>query len=235
MMKRLWHAYWLVVLILSGCNMTGNNPSVYTFTFDFNNGIDGWRGDFSDYPEGDSVFYELEYAYGPLPENISKTRKGILISGNNRSDDLFMFITRKLQGFMPNATYEVLINVRMASNAPTEAFGIGGAPGESVIVKVGMPTVEPKKVLVNGFYEMNIDKGIQNESGKDMVTIGHIGVAPTTSQYTEITRNNSSANALILKTNSSGEAWVIIGTDSGYEGKTTLYYTGLDLIFNEIR
>jgi hypothetical protein len=221
--------------MMPACNLTSNEPSVYTFTFDFNIGIEGWRGDFADYPEGDSVRMELVYAYGPMPENISKTRKGIRLAGNNLSDDLFMFITRRLSGFMPNTTYEVLFNVRFASNAPTEAFGIGGAPGESVIMKVGITNIEPKKELKGTYYLMNIDKGNFNEGGADMITIGHVGVAPTTTQFTEIVRNNSYANVFKLQTNSRGEAWVIIGTDSGYSGITSLYYTGLDLIFNEVR
>jgi hypothetical protein len=81
---------------------------------------------------------------------------------------------------------------------------------------------------------MNIDKGNQAESGEDMMAIGNVGVSPTTTQYTEIYRGNSSSNPFILTTNNLGEAWIIIGTDSGYEGTTTLYYTSLDLVFNQV-
>lgn len=224
------------VMLLQGCNMTGNQPSVFTFAFDFAQNNTGWRGDFADYPEGDSVNFELEFAFGPLPENISRTRKGMMLTGNNLNGDLFMFITRKLSGFPPNAKYEVLFNVRMASNAATEDFQIGGAPGEGVVVKAGITLIEPRKQLVNGFYEMNIDKGPAfNQSGRDMITIGNIGVSPTTTQFTEINRNNSYANIFTLETNSSGEAWIIIGTDSNFRGRTRLYYTAVELIFNEVR
>jgi hypothetical protein len=229
---RLWSV--LSILLLTGCFPESEYPTVFTYTFDFSVNAEGWSGDFSDYPEGDSIAYELAYSYGSLPDNVSKTRKGFKLTGNNQSDDLFMFIKRKLTGFPPNSRFEVLFNVRFASNAPTEAFGIGGAPGESVIVKAGITGIEPLKELVDGYYQMNIDKGNQSESGDDMMAIGHVGVSPTTTQYTEIYRGNSSSSPFILTTNNLGEAWIIIGTDSGYEGTTTLYYTSLDLVFNQV-
>lgn len=66
-----------------------------------------------------------------------------------------------------------------------------------------------------------------------MQVVGTIGIAAGTTQYTEVYRNNNSANAFRITTNNNGEAWVIIGTDSGYKGTTTLYYTSVDVLFNQ--
>lgn len=32
---------------------------------------------------------------------------------------------------------------------------------------------------------------------------------------------------LVIAANEQGEIWLLVGTDSGFEGKTTLYYEGI--------
>jgi hypothetical protein len=80
---------------------------------------------------------------------------------------------------------------------------------------------------------MNIDKGNQSVPGVDMGTIGHIGVSDTTTQFTLINRNNTT-NLFTIRTDANGEVWVCIGTDSGFEGRTTLYYDQITLIFTNL-
>lgn len=227
----------LLVLTLAACNLRDDSYyTVFSLSFNFSENDMGWSGDFADYPKNDSVFYELLFKHDTLPANLNPNgnRKALLLSGNNHSDDLFMFIKRKISGLRPNTRYDILFNIQVASNAPTEAFGIGGAPGESVFLKAGMTTTEPVKVLdENDYYRMNIDKGNQSVGGADMMVLGHIGVARNTTQYTLIFRNNSSANPFSFTTDATGDAWIIIGTDSGFEGKTTLYYVSVDILFNE--
>jgi hypothetical protein len=226
-----------LILLCAACNLSSNDfYSVFSVAFNFSDDPMGWTGDFADYPQGDSVLYELLFKHDTLPENLNNTgnRKALVLAGNNYSDDLFMFIKRKIAGLKPNTRYAILFNIQLASNAPTGAAGIGGAPGESVFLKAGMTTVEPAKVPEDGFYRMNIDKGNQAEGGADMVTLGHIGVAANTTQYTVIFRNNSSVNPFIFQTNATGEAWIVVGTDSGFEGKTKLYYMGVEVLFNEL-
>jgi hypothetical protein len=76
---------------------------------------------------------------------------------------------------------------------------------------------------------MNIDKGSLNESGNDMIAIGNI--ATPSGSYTQITRTNSTNlnSPFRVKSNSRGEIWLIVGTDSGSSGKTTLYYSKINL------
>ncbi len=231
-MKGFVLAIVCILLTTIGCD-TEENIRVFSFTFDFSLTDHGWSGDFSDYPEGDSVFYELEIMHELLPSNLSTTRKGIKVAGNNHSDDLFMFIKKQLTGLKPNTTYKVLFNVKFASNVATGLVGVGGSPGESVYVKVGATPTEPKKVLVDGYYQMNINKGNQSQGGSDMQVVGNVAVTATTTQYTEVYRNNSTKSAFQVTTNNQGEAWVILGTDSGFEGKTTLYYTSVDILLSQ--
>src|SRR5688572_29041821 len=128
------------LILLTGCSLSDENQgiSVFSVSFDFNQSDEGWRGDFSDLPsnEDDSGFYELKYAFTDLPANLG-VRKGIMLSGNNHSDDLFMFIKKKITGLSPNTSYTLVFEVELASNAPKGSVGIGGSPGESVFLKAG--------------------------------------------------------------------------------------------------
>lgn len=240
MRKLLWGIIVLMGLLFS-CSPGDQEVAVFSMTYDFTAkeltaSNQGWLGDFADYPEGDSIEYELLFKHDTIPSgtSVKSTKYGLLISGNNQSDDLFMFIKTKVTGLRPNATYEILFNVKVASDAPTGAVGIGGAPGENVYLKVGASVIEPRKELQDGMYRMNIDKGNQAEQGADMMNIGHVGVSATTTKFTVITRNNDSSNSFILTTDPSGEFWLIVGTDSGFEGKTALYYTQIDVLLNEL-
>jgi hypothetical protein len=222
--------------LLVSCNSDEQEIMVFSITYNFNTVDNGWAGDFADYPEGDSIASELFFKHDTLPTNLnsSATKKALHISGNNLSDDLFMFIKKKVTGLQPNTEYEVLFNIKFASNARTGSVGIGGSPGESVFLKAGASILEPKKILVDGMYRMNIEKGNQSESGEDMIKIGTIGVAATTTQFTQIARYNNSSSSFIVTTDDNGDVWLIVGTDSGFEGTTTLYYTQIDVLFNQI-
>jgi hypothetical protein len=133
-----------------------------------------------------------------------------------------MFLRKKVTGLKPNTSYKVSFTATIASNAPNGVFGVGGAPGESVYVKVGAwlarPTADPLS------RQLNIDKGNQAVDGNDAVTIGHIGVnTPANAPlYVKKTLTNA-AKPFSFHTNSAGEAWLFFATDSGYEGHTKIY------------
>jgi hypothetical protein len=237
-MKRL-SILFLAGILFYSCTTPVQEISVFSISYEFKNSAMDWTGDFADYPEEDSLFYELVFKHDTLPGNLNNsegTIKSLILSGHNYSDDLFMFLKRKVTGLKPSTTYELLFNVRFASNAPIGALGVGGAPGESVHVKAGATLIEPRKVLDdNLYYRMNIDKGNQGTEGTDMINIGNVGVTPTTTAYTSVVRNNSSSRPFLLTTDATGEIWIIIGTDSGFEGTTTLFYTNVDILFNEVQ
>jgi hypothetical protein len=234
-MKTLGVAFLCGMLLVS-CNTDEQAITVFSITYNFNLQDNGWTGDFADYPEGDSIVYELFFKHDTLPTNLNAnaTKKALHISGNNHSDDLFMFIKKKVAGLRPNTEYEVLFSIKFASNAPTGSVGVGGSPGESVFLKAGASPIEPKKILEGGMYRMNIEIGSQAESGADMMTVGTIGVSSTTTQFTQVTRFNNSSSNFKATTDDNGDLWLIVGTDSGFEGTTTLYYTQIDVLFNEV-
>jgi len=210
------------------------NPYL-AYQSDFSNHSDGWEGDFADLPVNDSIIYELGFAHLPLPAPLDASQNALMLRGANRSDDLFMYITKKFEGFVPNKAYNLSLSVKMASDAPWGFVGIGGAPAESVYLKAGLVNKKPAREIAfdqgfsEGYYVMNIDKGNQSQSGNDMKVLGDIGFEGEP-VYTLIERNNNTVN-IAAKSNAKGELWVIIGTDSGFEGTTKLYYSDIQLFF----
>jgi hypothetical protein len=224
-MKSCW------VFLIMMLSLFAVRVAAQTFDFTFENGSEGWRGDFADYPVGDSVFYELSWTHAPLPWPLSAADSALRISGNNHSDDLFMFLKRRLTGLIPHQTYTVVISMDIASRYPTNAAGVGGAPGEGVTLKAGAMTREPVKVVAGGSYRMNIDKADQTQPGVDMDTIGHVGVTDSTTVYTIIHRSNH-IHPCTVTADAAGEVWICIGTDSGFEATTTLYFDRITVVFS---
>ena len=228
---------YILLIISFGCSIDDDpSVSVFTASFDFSESLDGWEADFVDLPAGenDSAFYELKYAYTPLPQNLG-SKKSFMLSGNNHSDDLFMFIKRKVSGLVPNTTYTLVFEVELASNAPQGSFGAGGSPGGSVFLKAGASKIEPAKVIENNNYVLNIDKGNQSMPGLNAIVLGDIAVPSNSTEYALITRSNafsSSSPVFMTQTNNEGEIWLLVGTESGFEGTTTVYYTKINIVFS---
>lgn len=201
--------------------------SIFSENFDFSQGQHGWQHGFAEYPTGpnDSVYYELKYAYQLEPGG----SKSIMLSGNNRSTELFMYLKRKLDGLSPNTVYTLTFNVSLFADAQQQGLVEEIAAGENVYLKVGATSIEPKSLIDRDRFIMNIDKGSLHESGNDMIAIGNLSSATNT--YMQITRTNSANidSPFRVKSNSRGEIWLIVGTDSGSSGKTTLYYTKVNL------
>ncbi len=197
---------------------------------------------FADYPKEQEQFYELQFKKNAfLPNEIKTGAHGLKISGNNHSDDLFMFAYKKINGLKANTHYHVSFSLEFASNAPNDSVGAGGSPGSSVFVKIGVVNQKPERYLDEANnYRMVLDKGNQATDGKDMVLIGTVGVDTQDSIYRLKTlpyQPDSEMQAKLdnyyVTSNDRGEVWVIFGTDSAYESTSTIFYTNLITSFAE--
>lgn len=197
-----------------------------TLTFDFASGDFNWTAGFADYPsDADPDFYELQSGFRSRPDNLG-VGGSIFISGSNHSDDLFMFIKKSVPALAPNTLYSVTFRVALASKYAVGSGGIGGSPADSVYLKAGASRFEPDRVVDgDGWYRMNLDKGNQANEGSGALILGTIGKPDDgTANYALIERTNT-GRPLNVWTSASGELWLIVGTDSGFEGTTSLYYT----------
>jgi hypothetical protein len=204
------------------------------YVFDFNSGDHGFIGGVSDFGVNMSGQHMFTFDNRPLPSPLPTNENGQYMSGVNPSDDLFMYMKKQITGLQPFTNYLVTFYVEFASIYPTNAFGVGGAPGEGVTMKAGVTKIEPDTMIIlkgEPFVVMNIDKGNQSNPGVDMDTIGHVGVSDTTTVYTLKTNNNAS-HPFSFTTDGSGNAWIIVGTDSGFEATTSLYFTEITADFD---
>lgn len=212
-----------------------------TARFDFRQGAQGWRAGFADLPVKHNATYELDSGIRRLPSEIGRGT-GYLLQGNNRSDDLFMFLKRRLgpaNGIRANQEYLASFRITLASDAPTGAAGIGGAPGESVYLKAGGSTVEPRAVpRRDGQLVMNVDKGDQSQGGPAATVAGDIAngqepVSAGAQPYVSITRTVT--HTVPIRADKSGHLWLLVGTDSGFEGLTRIYVQSIDVRLTPVR
>ena len=204
-----------------------------TLGFDFESGLDGWVGGFADYPVGEDAFYELASMHAPLPEPLDPARHAFAITGNNHSDDLFMYLKRRVTGLQPNTTYRLSFRIRFASMYPENSVGIGGSPGSAVVLKVGATSYEPDTITVPigpvPYHRMNLDHGDMSVGGEDMVVIGNVGIPGDDFVWTMVQRTNRFA-PFEATTAPDGSLWLIVASDSGFEGTTQLFYDDIDVV-----
>ena len=232
----------IIVLIccwaIGGCNSdTDDRDDELNVVYTFDTGTEGWVAGFADLPaDADPASYELESSHQQLPSGL--TGSGFYIQGNNRSDDLFMFLKKRVDGLQANSMYRVNFSIDLATNVPEGLAGVGGAPGEDVHVKAGAVANEPLIVTdTQGWFRMNIDKGSQSQGGADMIVIGNVA-HPDLSQDSfdeyKIKSLNNDGQVFTATTDNTGSLWCIVGTDSGFESVTALYYSQIAISFTKI-
>ena len=204
------------------------------FPFDFTAMDEKFTAGFADLPTNyDTNQYALRSSRTNLPANLGG-KPALFISGANRSDDLWMFWKRKAVGLLPNTVYEATFDLELASAAAAGMIGIGGAPGESVFLKAGASTAEPRIVTdKSGWLRMNIDKGNQSQPGASAAVLGHAAKPDAGTNYSIIRRDNRSSR-LRATTAADGSLWLFFGSDSGFEGTTSLYYTKFTAVLEPI-
>ena len=234
-----WLLFGLCALFFLIMSCSGGYEQEYQFDSTFEEDQQGWVTDFADLPaDFDETFYELDSGWGELPSGLEGN--AIYLNGHNHSDDLFMFLKTQIDGLKPDTRYEVLFSIDLASNTPEGMLGIGGSPGESVYVKAGATTDEPLVISDDqGWLRMNIDKGNQASEGEDMINLGtlanpNIDLDTFTGEEYALMTLTSEGRSFEVVSDDQGKAWLIAGTDSGFEGSTRVYYSSIIVRLNEI-
>ena len=200
----------------------------------FESGLDGWMAGFADLAiDFDRGSYALTFQHTSLPAPLPPTRKGLFLSGYNMDDDLFMYVKRRIVGLEPDTVFRLIFRIQVATNAPRGCAGVGGAPGESVYLKAGAAAVEPDSVVVDDWYRMNLDKGNQATGGCNAVVIGHIAGTNTDclNPVYELKDLDNQGEPLEIRSGVDGSLWVFVGTDSGFESTTAIYYNKIEIEF----
>jgi hypothetical protein len=220
-----------LMFAIGGCkdeNVEQPNPTVLLET-NFNNGADGWQAVYAAYPEADADFYELVSGIKPLPTPLDQTKSSFLLSGNNHSDALQMFVVKQLSGLAPKTNYLVETEVELASKYPDGSVGIGGSPGNSVNLVAKFATMG--YTLEKG-KSSNIELTLKKvEATPESVLNMDLGDVSTPSDqyvYQLISRKKASTPE-VIQSDQDGKLWAVIGTWSGFEGISFLFYTKIKI------
>lgn len=214
----------------------GEEPSAVTLSWDFGDGEQGWEAGYAEYSAGMEDTIEFSAGIEELPDELERDGTGWFFSAHNSSDNLFMFLKRPVEaadGLVANQAYELHYEIEFASNSPTNCVGAGGAPGESVWVKVGGAQVEPEVELKDDFIDINVDIGAQSNGGQAATVAGDVanGVpceeAEPDGDYVALEHIHS--HDFPVETDDEGQLWLLVGTDSGFEGLNTLYYLEIEV------
>ena len=233
--------FWLALMASAFVLLEGGPTKVSAqstegteFDFTFENDDESWITGFADLPaDFDPETFELDSGFRQLPEGLEGN--GVFLQGHNRSDDLFMFLKKQVAGLRPGTTYTVTSSLDLATNVPAGAFGIGGSPGESVYVKSGASPVEPTVAEdSNGWLRMSIDKGNQAREGTEMINVGNVAHPEVEGEEYKIKTLDSQDRPFEVITDSQGQVWLIVGTDSGFEGLSAFYYARVNYILNAV-
>jgi hypothetical protein len=198
--------------------------------FRFDNDAEGFEPIFADYMLDSYGLdkYEMASDYKKIPVTGAESY-GLYIASHNRSDDIFMGYVKEISGLAANTAYTFQIDFRLATEVEGGGMGIGGSAGESVYVKAGVTAEYPRLGTAPDGAEriLNVDTGIQARDGKDLIVIGNV------------TKPDGSAGGFAFKemsaecsatTDADGRAYLIIGTDSGFEGFTEYYLDDITLL-----
>jgi hypothetical protein len=218
--------YELIYARVNGKTVVSKSKEIVLHS-DFANGSERWLAGFSDYSLKTADLERIA-EIRPMPDELNASRTGFYLQGMNRSDDLFMFLKRPVatgEGLDPNQAYRVAFDIHLASNAQTGCLGAGGAPGESVYLKAGASVDEPLSLLSGDSIQLSIDKGQQAAGGKDAGVAGTIANGQPCdgkdAPYLRLRRQY--AHSETVTTDDRGSLWLVVGTDSAFEGLTGLY------------
>ena len=215
-------------------SVSGDDPM--TMRVDFRQSGQGWVAGFADYPVGEDAFYELTADYRALPDPLTASGSGLFISGSNHSDDLWMYYKGQIGGLSGDALYRVQFEVEIATPVPNGCFGVGGAPGEGVTVKAGASDSEPGRIESGGFWIMNVDKGEETNGGEDAMAIGDVAntIACGEPPQWQLKRLSGGSEMIEVTSDGRGAVWLFVGTDSGFEAITSVYYTQVTATFQPL-
>lgn len=173
------------------------------------------------FPE-ETSHWLIQHGLHPLPPELEMpSKKGFLLQGNNHSDDIDKWLVREIQT-APSTKYKVTLKATFASNAQAGGFGVGGS--EDLQVHVGASPIDPTPVrvdstdhvrfplelypyLTNTYQTTANDLPFSFEKPFRLVTVEHA--------Y----EGESSAD---------GSLWLMVGTHSGFESFSALYYASIE-------
>ncbi len=219
-------------LLLAVLSVACGAPPEVVLDDTFEAGADGWSHAFADYPPDDDLampeLYSLDAGLRDLPIT-GGGQRAYFLGGTNRSDDLWMALVKRVTGLSPSTRYAVRFTVSVASASPSGCAGVGGAPGEALVLKAGgiSGLVELAREGRNTIWAKP-DKGLQSNAGPDSVLLGTMANGrgcDDPAAFVLLARSGTHT----VTSDPAGAMTVFVGTDSGFEGRSEFHYDGIRL------
>jgi hypothetical protein len=192
-------------------------------------GADGWVAGYAGYAAtADSTQLDTIGATALLPRGLDTTQYGYRILSRYSKGNMFSYLKKRVSGFTPNKSYEMELQVDLATRYSANTVV------DKVAFKAGVSAMEPLTKLVSGIYTFNLDKGTVQQPGKDVLLTGSIASTNPDNRYYTLIRYSNNGQPVTVKANNSGELWFYTGTDSDYKDTTIFYFDRIIARFKEL-
>ena len=228
----------MIVLAVAGCSPESDpgpaGPDLFA-SFLFDNGMEGWVGQVAEYPINVDPNFEVDAS--ALPDNVSSA--AARIAGNDSNEDLFMFMSQELGGLNPNTTYDLIFAIDFVAENLEDQFDVNssgilnlkaGATSFAPNVRQTQDTIE---LGYQGFIS-NFNKGNNSLDGDDLIAIGQVMMSREPNTSTAILEVNSLTKPFRITSDSNGEIWVTVGTDSESGLEHAVYYDRITISAFEV-
>ncbi len=231
--------FLIMALMLVGCKV--DSPETISEEYLFETDDLGFVADIADVPTNYAdANYGLVNTVGAVP--VASTAGGgfsdpginaYWLTVDNHSDDAFNYIYKKLEGLTANTTFKGTLTVKGMTPYDKNSMGIGGSPASSVFVKAGVISADPVPTTVPtggvDYYRITtFDKGNQSNSGADLATVGTLADDQIAIEGTEYFKVNYTVE-VEFTTDTDGNAYIVVGYDSGFEGVNIFGITEIKL------
>lgn len=209
-------------------------------TYDFSESLQGFTVSTADHDVEHESNASIDFGLRTLPSPF-EFRQGLLFTWENYSDDIKGFLTRKVEGLNANAEFRVNFSVTMVTYISNECAGIGGPPGLSVWVKGALFNEQPIRRETRNSdlsplrYTLDIEDG--STTSEDVTYLGNIGLdVPCVLSEPRVWEQKTVSNDIdfIFTSNATGDAWLYVSIDSGFEGTSIFYLTEVEASIQQL-
>jgi hypothetical protein len=208
----------LFLLAAMLCAAVGAAGDPRGFDFDLNDDWPKWRAGFAEYSPIMKEHIAFVGRPSPLRSDLLPGRLAYYLSGNNDSDDLFLFMKRRIKGLTPNTRYALRLEITYSTNF------IKDCTLNFLYLKGGITRREPRAIRKHRPYGdyvvMNVDKGGPTTGGRAAASFGLVELetpCPAESAALPWGLRTVSGDANFARSDERGRLWLLIGVDSVFE------------------
>ena len=196
------------------------NKPVFADITDFESGNNAYNYGFANYAADKEETYEFTTQITDIPDLESK---GLLLSGNNKSDGLIMYLTKDIVA-LTDTEYTVTLDFDIAINKKS-AISEENTSLKAIYVKAGVTNISFAPELDNkNYYRSNWDIGELGNSGTDARALGtaeKVNSDDETYQYKHFSQSFS------VITDEKGLICVLIAVDSNVSSVSSVYFDNI--------